>query len=208
MLKTTRDDPARFSMFSKALIVYAVLREYACHPLAFLLGTVLTIGSFKKKLPKDLPKDFAELFAFPAWIYIRLKEKLGQEEALALTRAIIVPLGMAVYGAEFRLVEAPRTWENFINFLELSNREGAIRWSKVAMDERGDTTCKYQCTFCMIHDFLSKLGIPELTEPFCTLDNALYNAYLPNEVLFTRGGKDKTIERGNPFCQFVHEHKM
>ena len=59
----------------------------------------------------------------------------------------------------------------------------------------------------MIHDFLFNLGIPELSEPFCTLDNALYNAYLPNEKIFHRGGKGKTIEKGHPFCQFIHELK-
>lgn len=208
MLKTTIDNPARFGKLSKALITYSILREYTRHPLAFLMGTVLTIGHFKKRLPKDLPKDFVELFAFPTWLYIRLKERLPQQKAFELARAIIIPLGMAVYGAEFRLVEAPREWDNFLNFLNLANREGAIRWSRVEVDERGDTVYKYRCTFCMIHDFLSKLGVPELTEPFCTLDNALYNAYLPNEVTFHRGGVGKTIEKGCPFCQFIHERKV
>jgi hypothetical protein len=208
MLKTTRDNPARFGVFSKALIVYAVLREYVHHPLVFLMGTVLTAGRFQKSIPKDIPEDFVKLFAFPTWIYLRLKKRMGQEEALAVARAIIVPLGVAVYGAEFRLVEAPRTWDNFIDFLQLSNREGAIRWSKVEMDEEGGAIYKYRCTFCMIHDFLSKVGAPELTEAFCTLDNALYNAYLPNEMIFHRGAKSETIEKGHPFCQFVHERKI
>lgn len=74
--------------------------------------------------------------------------------------------------------------------------------------ERSDTIHKYKCTFCMIHDFLSRLGVPELTEPFCSLDNALYNAYLPNEMTFDRGGKANTIEKGNPFCQFIYERRM
>ncbi len=207
MLKTTVNNPARFGKLSTALIVYSVLREYVHHPLTFLIGTVLTLGGFKKRIPKDIPRDFVELFAFPTWIYIRLKGKLGQEEAFALARAIIIPLGMAVYGAEFCLVEAPRTWENFRDFVELSNKQGAIRWSKVEMEERGDTLYKYRCVFCMIHDFLSKLGVPELTEPFCSLDNALYNAYAPNEIIFHRGGVGKTIEKGQPFCQFIHERK-
>ncbi|MBI5115366.1 L-2-amino-thiazoline-4-carboxylic acid hydrolase [Candidatus Poribacteria bacterium] len=208
MLKTTVKNPARFGAISKALIVYSVLREYVNHPLAFLVGTALTVGRFKKRLPKDIPNDFVELFAFPTWIYMRLKERMGQEEAFALARAIIIPLGVAVYGAEFCLVEAPRTWNNFIDFVEISNRQGAIRWSKVEMDERTETLYEYRCTFCMIHHFLSKLGIPELTEPFCTLDNALYNAYLPNEIIFHRGGKGKTIEKGQPFCKFIHERKI
>src|SRR5208283_682027 len=163
MLKTTAGNPARYGTFPKALITYAVLSEYVRNPLRFLMGTALTPGRFKKSLPKDLPKDFVELFAYPTWIYLRLKQKLGQEKAFALSRAIILPLGLAVYGAEFGLVEAPRTWDNFMGFLDLSLRQGAIQWSKVDAQERSGTVRSYRCTYCIIHDFLSRLGIPELT---------------------------------------------
>ncbi len=206
-LKTTASHPARFSRLSKALIVYSVLREYIHHPLYFLLASALTLGRFKKRLPERIPNGFVDLYAYPTWIYIRLKNELGAEQALALARAMILPLGMAVYGAEFGLVEAPRTWDNFMNYLERSLQEGAIQWSKVEVAERSDTVHRYRCTFCMIHDFLSTVGVPELTEPFCSLDNALYNAYLPNEMTFERGGTRNTIEKGNPFCQFIHERK-
>lgn len=104
-------------------------------------------------------------------------------------------------------MEAPRTWDNFMGFFDLSLRQGAIQWSKVEAQERSGTVRSYRCTYCIIHDFLSRLGIPELTEPFCSLDNALYNAYLPNEMTFDRGGKGHTIREGNPFCQFNHEMK-
>ena len=203
-LKTTASNPARFGTVSKVLITYAILSEYVRHPLTFLLGTLLTVGRFKRSVPKDVPREFLDLFAYPAWIYIRLKERHGQDEALALARAIILPLGMAAYGAEFGLVEAPRDWRTFIGFLDRSLERGAIRWSQVELEESSDTVRSYRCTFCMIHGFLSKLGIPELTEPFCSLDNALYNAYLPNEMTFDRGGPGNTLAEGNPFCLFNH----
>ncbi len=204
MLKTTADDPARFGNFSKALIIYAVLSEYLHHPLTFLLRTTFTLGRFKKTLPGEFPLEFIELFAFPAWVYIRLKQTMGREEALALARAVILPLGMAAYGAEFGPVEAPRTWANFMGFLDRSLKQGAIRWSEVEVEEATDTARSYRCTFCMIHDFMSKVGVPELTEPFCSLDNALYNSYMPNEMTFDRGGAGNTMEKGHPFCQFNH----
>jgi hypothetical protein len=208
MLKTTVKNPARFGTFSKALSTYAILAEYIHRPLTFLLGTALTLGRFKKDVPNDVPREFVELFAYPTWTYIRLEKKLEQEEAFSLARAIILPLGMAAYGAEFGLVEAPRTWSNFMGFLDLSLKGGAIQWSQVEIEESSDTVRKYRCTSCMIHYFLSKLGIPELTEPFCSLDNALYNAYLPDAMTFDRGGPGHTIEKGNPFCQFNHEIRI
>jgi hypothetical protein len=208
MLKTTASNPARFGTVSKALITYAILSEYVRHPLTFLIGTVLTLRRFKRSVPKNIPREFVDLFAYPTWIYIRLKERLGQEQAFALARAIILPLGMAVYGAEFGLVEAPRNWRTFLGFLDRSLERGAIQWSRVELEESSDTVRRYRCTFCMIHEFLSKLGIPELTEPFCSLDNALYNAYLPDEMTFDRGGPGNTIENGNPFCQFNHRRTV
>ncbi|MBI5503517.1 MAG: L-2-amino-thiazoline-4-carboxylic acid hydrolase [Deltaproteobacteria bacterium] len=204
MLKTTADNPARFGTLSKGLICYAVLSEYVHHPLTFLVGTALTLPGFKKTVPEDVPREFVELFAFPAWIYLRLKQRLDPDKALALARAIILPLGTAAYGAEFGVVEAPRTWTNFMVFLDRSFQRGAIRWSKVEGEERTDTTRSYRCVSCMIHVFLSKVGIPELTESFCSLDNALYNSYMPNQMTFDRGGPANTIAKGNPFCQFNH----
>jgi hypothetical protein len=205
MLKTTADSPARFGTLSKALITYAVLAEYVHAPLRFLAATALTLPRFRKSIPNDIPREFVDLFAFPAWIYLRLKNRLGQEQALALARAFILPLGMAAYGAEFGLVEAPRTWDNFMKYLDRSLKQGAIRWSEVEVQECSQTVRRYRCTSCMIHRFLSAMGIPELTEPFCSLDNALYNAYLPNAMTFDRGGPGNTIASGNPFCQFNHE---
>jgi L-2-amino-thiazoline-4-carboxylic acid hydrolase-like protein len=208
MLTTTASNPARFGTLANALITYAIFSEYVRHHLTFLIGTGLMLRRFKREVPGRVPREFVDLFAYPAWIYIRLKERLPQEDALALARAIILPLGMAVYGAEFGLVEAPRSWRTFMGFLDRSLERGAIRWSKVEMQESSDTVRRYRCTFCMIHEFLAAMGIPELTEPFCSLDNALYNAYLPGEMTFDRGGPGNTIERGNPFCQFTHRRTV
>lgn len=208
MLTTTADNPARFGTFSKALIVYAILSEYIRHPLTFLIGTTLTLPSFKKRVPADVPREFVELFAYPAWIYLRLKARLEPDRALALARAVILPLGMAAYGAEFGLVEAPRTWDNFMGYLDRSLDKGAIRWSRVEVEERSGSIRRYRCTSCMIHHFLSTMGIAELTESFCSMDNALYNAYLPNVMTFDRGGPGHTIASGNAFCQFNHELKV
>ena len=56
------------------------------------------------------------------------------------------------------------------------------------------------------NDLFRKLGIPELTEPYCAIDNALYNTYLPGEIIFHRGGVNRTIASGAPYCQYIYEH--
>ncbi len=203
-LRTTADAPARFGRVAKTLIAYAVLSEYVRHPLRLLIATVLTLPRFRRRVPAEIPREFVDLFGFPAAMYVRLKATLGAEAGLAVARAVILPLGMAAYGAEFGVVETPRDWSSFMRYLDRSLQQGAIRWSVVEVDERSDTTRRYRCTSCMIHRFHTTMGIPELTDSFCALDHALYNAYLPNEMTFDRGGPGNTIASGNGFCVFNH----
>ena len=206
MIKTTIDKPAKFTKFSKALLIYAILREYVKHPAWFMLCTVLTLYQFKKKLPKDVPQDFIETLELEAWMYTRMKRRIGQEKALAVMRAIIIPVAMVWYGAGFRLVEAPRTFENIIKFHELVHAKMIKEDGNLKIDERSDDKYTYRNTFCPWNNLFKKLGIPELTEPYCALDNGLYNTYLPGEIIFHRGGIGKTIASGAAYCQYIYDH--
>jgi hypothetical protein len=206
MIKTSVDRPAKFSGVSRAIMAYGILREYVKHPAWFLFSTVLTLHKLKRKLPEDVPKDFAKTLALEAWMYMCLKNKLGQEKALALMRAVIIPTAIAWYGAGFRVVEAPHSYDNIIKFHELVHAKMIEEDGNLIIDEQSSERYTYRNTFCPWHDLLTKLGIPELTEPYCAIDNGLYNIYLPGEVIFHRGGIGKTIANGAPFCQYIYEH--
>ena len=206
MIKTNEERPAKFSSFSRAILAYGILREYLKHPVWFLFRSVLTLHRLKRKIPKDVSKEFAKTLAFEAWMYMRLKNKMGQEQALALMRAVIVPTAIAWYGAGFRLVESPRSYDNIIRFHELVHAKMIEEDGNLIIDERSDKRYTYRNTFCPWHDLLTKLDIPELTEAYCAIDNGLYNVYLPGEIVFHRGGIGKTIASGAPFCQYIYEH--
>jgi hypothetical protein len=206
MIKTSVDNPANFSNLSKAIMAYGIFREYLKRPLWFLIWSALTLNRMKRKMPEDVPREFAKTVAFEAWMYIRLKKKIGQEKALALMRTVIVPTALAWYGAGFRLVEAPHSYDNIIKFHELVHEKMINEDGNLIIDERREERYTYRNTFCPWHDLLKKLGIPELTEPYCTIDNGLYNTYLPGEIIFHRGGVGKTIAAGAPFCQYIYEH--
>ncbi len=113
MLKTTIDKPGKPN---KGLLALSILQGYIKNPLWFLLSTVLTLPKFKKQLPKDLPKEFIEVTALQTWMYIRLKERLGQEKAYEVVRAFVIPVGLIIQQGNFRNVEAPRTFENLIKY--------------------------------------------------------------------------------------------
>jgi len=205
MLKSTKETPAKPAIF---LIVLCVLKGYLKNPLFFLLGTAVSFLRFKKHLSTGFPDEFVKVVAFPAWLYIRLKERLGQERAFEIIRNVFLTAGLAVQLGNFRAAEAPRTFENLISYQQQANREGPTRWNKMEILEQNDTKYEFRVHNCMFYDFFSRIGIPELTAVMCSVDNAIFNVYLPEDVTFHRNGCGNRIANGAPSCHFVLEHHI
>ncbi len=204
MLKTDTENPARPFVLP---IAYGILKGYIKRPLLFLLGTVLTMPSFKRRISKDLPEDFIKTVALQGWLYIRLKERLGQEKAYEIMRAVVLPIALAVQQGNFRSVEAGRTFENLIKYQQRTNREGPTRWNRMEIEEQSGKRYAFRVKNCMFHEFFSSIGAPELTKFMCATDNAIFSSYLPEEVVFHRNGRHNRIADGASQCRFVLEHK-
>jgi len=205
MLKSTIETPAKPAIF---FIVLGVLKGYLKNPFFFLLGTAVSFPRFKKRLPPDFPDEFVKVVAFPAWLYIRLKKRLGQELAFEIIRSVFLTAGLAVQLGNFRTVEAPRTFENLISYQQQTNREGPTRWNKLEILEQNDIKYEFRVHNCIFYNFFSRIGIPELTTVMCSVDNAIFNVYLPEEVTFHRNGCGNRIADGAPSCHFVIEHHI
>jgi hypothetical protein len=203
MLKTSIGQPGKPI---KALTVLGILGGYIRNPLGFLITTLLTMTGFKKRFPPDLPEDFIETAALQAWMYIRLKERIGQEKACEVMRAIVVPIGLALQQGNFRVVEAPRTFENLITYQQRTHREGPTRWNKMEILQQDEKRYELRVHSCLFYDFYNQLGVPELTKFMCAVDNAIFNTYLPEEITFHRNGLGNRIVDGAPACHFVIEH--
>ena len=202
MLKTTVDQPGKPN---KPLLALGILQGYIKRPLWFLLTTLISLPGFRKKIPKDLPKEFRKITALQTWMYIRLKSKVGQEKAYEIVRAFVLPVGLAVQQGNFRNVESPRTFENLIAYQQRTNREGPTRWNEMEIVEQSDQKYEFRVKNCMFHEFYTQLGIPELTKLMCEVDNAIFNTYLPEEVIFHRNGIGNRIVDGATECHFVIE---
>ena len=190
---------------SYLLITYGVLRGYIKHPLWFMLSTFATLPGFRKSVPEDFSGKWAEPAIVTAWMYNRLKNKIGREKAFELLRAAFLPAALAVFGANFKIVESPRTFENMIRFHEIA-LQGLFSNANEEVVDQTSSRFEYRCLSCGYVDLFKCLGVPELGPMFCSVDNVFYNSYAPNKVTFSRGGPGRTLAEGAPYCSFIYEN--
>ena len=57
-------------------------------------------------------------------------------------------------------------------------------------------------TDCVFYNFFNTINVPELTEIMCSIDNAIFNSYLPDEIFFSRESKNSKISTGDIKCTF------
>ena len=209
MLKNLNVQPAKPN---KILMVLGVLQGYLRTPVLFLLGTLFSLPAFIKKTRKNLdgiiPEPFIKENALQAWLYIRLKEKIGPGKAFEIMRAFVIPVGYTIQQANFKAVEEQRTFENMITYSQENLRNGSTRWNEVEFVMQTPQHYELKVHNCMFYNFYSSLGIPELTRTMCAVDNAIFNTYLPEKITFHRNGIGNRIVDGAAYCQFVMEHHL
>ena len=186
------------------LLLHMLAREMA-FPALFLLRCKLTLGRFKRTLDPRFPRELVDLAALPAWVYLNLKRKIGQPKAFEVMRVALLTGGVAAQNLQFDTVHRQRNFRNFEQLEVENNRSGLVRWNKVEVVERGERRFELKVTRCMFHEFLASLGIPEMTQVVCQIDNAMFNSYLPDEMVFDRGGAGRRIADGRKECNFVWE---
>lgn len=198
-------DIDRIAKPATALILLGVLKGYVKNPLGFIVKTKLTFRKYKKSIQLDLSADFIESTGLIAWIYIRLTHKIGKEKAFEVVRACVLTSGLAVQQANFRNVEAQRSFENLKKFQQRANKEGSTKLNTVEIIEESENKYEFRVTRCLFHELFTYLKVPELTSVMCSIDNAIFNTYLPEKLIFHRNGINKTLFNGHKYCEFVVE---
>jgi len=203
-LKTTVDTVARPAT---APLVIGVFKGYITHPVWFVLTSKISFKRFKKKITLDLPEEFIDSAGFIAHVYTRLKGRIGREKAFELIRVAVLVSGLAVQQASFRNVEDKRCFENLKKYQQRTNTEGITRLNTMQIIEESESRYEYRVTRCLFYELFSYLEVPELTSIMCSIDNAIFNSYLPEKVIFHRNGLNRTIPAGNGYCEFVIENR-
>jgi predicted ArsR family transcriptional regulator len=65
----------------------------------------------------------------------------------------------------------------------------------------------FRVTRCVFYELFNFLKVSELTSIMCSVDNAIFNTYLPDVLFFHRNGFGNTIYSGKEYCEFIIEQK-
>lgn len=105
----------------------------------------------------------------------------------------------------FDPIEKERSFANF-PALELEiNKHGPTKWNTLQIVDRTDHRFEIKVTRCMYHELAVSVGVPEVTPVVCQIDNAAFNSYAPDTMLFHRGGPKRRIADGQSECNFIWE---
>ena len=158
----------------------------------------------KNRINRKIPTDISKLLALTIAMYGLFKQGMEKDKALALIKTVILPIGLAKQMSIFRYVEdTDHSFKNLVKYSKRFKEEGPMRLNKMKIREESDDVYKFCVKNCIFKNVFDKFGCPELLGVFCSVDNATYNIYSVDDVVFTRGGGDKTIARGNKTCDFI-----
>jgi hypothetical protein len=172
-------------------------------PTLFLFRCKLTVGRLKKRIDPKFPQELIDIAALPLWVYINLKEKIGQQRAFEVMRVAILTGGLAQWNLQYGAADKERTFKNLCDAEIEVNKSGFTQWNTLEVVERSERRFEIKITRCLYHELTVSLGLPELTPVICQVDNAAFNSYLPDKVVFNRGGPNHRIADGKKECNFV-----
>jgi hypothetical protein len=174
-------------------------------PALFLFGCRIRLGRFKARIENAFPEDFVNLTALPLCVYINLKEKFGERKAYEIMRIAILTAGVAKQNILFDPVEKGRSFETFIEQEMRIHETGTTKWNKSEIIEQSEKRFEIKVTNCLYHELAVSMGIPEVTSLICQVDNAVFNSYMPEKIIFHREGAGNRIADGRKECRFIWE---
>ena len=203
--KDPRDPPDFDARKVTTPILAHLLGREMRFPRLFLFRCALTVGRFKSRIDPRFPKELVKLTALPLWVYINLKKRIGQQKAFEIMRVVILTGGIAQWNLAYETVDKERTFDALCDEELLVSKTGPTRWNTLEVISRTPRRFEIKVTRCLYHELAMSLGIPEITPVVCQIDSAAFNSYLPDRVVFNRGGPNRRISDGNSECTFIWE---
>jgi L-2-amino-thiazoline-4-carboxylic acid hydrolase-like protein len=184
-------------------ILLHMLRNEMRFPFLFILRCKLTVGHFERTIDPRFPKDLIDLAALPLWVYINMKKRIGEKKACEIMRVAILTGGLTSWNFNYKAAEHERNFNNLCDAEIEVNKTGFTKWNTLEIVERTARRFEIKITRCLYHELAISVGVPELTPAICQIDNAAFNSYLPDRIVFSRGGPGHRIADGAKECNFL-----
>ena len=182
-------------------ILIGIIKSYVRLPISMIIKSKMDISKFdNSKL--NLPKDFLNSYAFIGKLYKRLSIKIGKDKAFEIMRIALGTVAFSVQQHNFKTVEEGRSFLKLIRNQKRANSEGSTKLNTMKIIEESNSIYRFKVTNCMFYHLFNELEVPELTSIMCSIDNAIFNFYSPNNVIFSRT-IGNTIYDGKNECEFV-----
>ena len=181
-------------------MLLGIIKSYVRLPISRIVKAKLDIRSFDNT-ETNLPKEFVNSYAFIGNIYKHLTAKIGKEKAFEIMRISLGTVAFMIQQHNFKTVEDGRSFSNLVRNQKKANSEGSTKMNTMVILEDNKTEYIYKVTKCMFFKLFEKLEVPELTSIMCSVDNAIFNFYLPNSIVFSRK-IGNTIFEGKKECDF------
>ncbi|WP_319559749.1 L-2-amino-thiazoline-4-carboxylic acid hydrolase [Marispirochaeta sp.] len=205
MLKTSIEKAAQPDVIT---IAKGILKGYIKNTNIFILKMLLRFIGIRKKINKNIPNDINRLLALVIAMYFSLRKRFEKDQALAMVKAVIIPIGIISQMSLFRYVEdTDHSFENLKKYSKCFKKEGPMRLNRMTIEEESPETYRFTVHNCLFKSVFNSFSCPELLGVFCAVDNATYSIYSPDSIVFSRGGTDNTIAKNNKTCIFICTNK-
>lgn len=187
-------------------IFASVLSSYITFPLLFLLKAQFNEFKYKKKVVGNWPEEFLNLVIPMANMYILLSQQIGQKMAFEVMRVGVISTEILLDHKYFIPIEHGRSFKNLKKGLKESLKSGITRWNRGKIIEDSDIKYEIRFSYCIFNDFFCQQNIPEFTPIICSHGNAVFNSYMPEEIIQHRNGIGNRLSAGAVECHQVIEN--
>lgn len=179
--------------------------------LPFLINcSILSKGLFKKSRwgnRSDAESEFLKPYAIVAALYIKLKNKLGNERAYSVMRNIVVPIGCNQQNTllDETGLSDDIPMKRLMAFNDLMDKKGATQFNERVYVKTNESVCQFKIKRCIYKVFFDSLGVSELTKLFCEVDREFFIPAFPKFKVHRGSSWENTLAYGKPECNFIFE---
>jgi len=193
------------------LLISAIKKEIGWSWPVFLLGCLVKRNSiFRKTHWADQPANDAEaaharnLALFSA-IYLKLADRFDRQTALEKYQRIAADFGFALEKQALNSFQISNLtgMERFTAFRKGMEQTATNRFNIREYVNVYENTCHIIVKRCIVHDYFSEAGTPELTRFFCQSDEIIFKVAF-TDLEFTRGDSwENTMAYGKDHCEYI-----